>query len=95
MKVACTAREIEVRAVIRHIDYNKVFESVRSYQKFEAKLSRLQYLNRHQKVGSANWRAAQLKIAKLHGKIANIRHDALHKLTTYLAKVRLVPVRSL
>ncbi|NES70927.1 MAG: IS200/IS605 family element transposase accessory protein TnpB, partial [Okeania sp. SIO2D1] len=64
----------------------KVFESLRSYQRFEAKLSRLQYLNRHKEMGSANWRAAQLKIARLHRKVANIRKDALHKLTTYLAK---------
>nr|WP_293059620.1 transposase [Okeania sp. SIO2B3] len=64
----------------------KVFESVRAYQKFEAKLSRLQYLNRHKDLGSANGRAAQRKIARLHRKVANIRQDALHKLTTYLAK---------
>ncbi|MDJ0519246.1 MAG: RNA-guided endonuclease TnpB family protein [Trichodesmium sp. MO_231.B1] len=64
----------------------KVFESVKSYQRFEAKLSRLQYLNRHKQVGSANGRAAQRKIARLHRKVANIRQDALHKLTTYLAK---------
>ena len=64
----------------------KVFESVKSYQRFESKLSLLQYLHRNKMLGSANWRAAQLKIAKLHRKIANIRKDALHKLTTYLAK---------
>nr|WP_293106769.1 transposase [Okeania sp. SIO2F4] len=64
----------------------KVFESVKPLQSMIAKLSRLQYLHRHKKVGSANWRAAQLKIAKLHRKVANIRKDALHKLTTYLAK---------
>ena len=64
----------------------KVFESVKSYRKFEAKLSRLQYLNRHKNLGSANWKKAQLKIARLHRKIANIRKDTLHKLTTYLAK---------
>ncbi len=64
----------------------KVFESVKSYRKFEAKLSQLQYLNRNKNIGSANWRKAQLKIAKVHRKIANIRKDALHKLTTYLAK---------
>ena len=29
---------------------------------------------------------SQLKIAKLHAKISNIRRDTLHKLTTYLAK---------
>nr|WP_293166394.1 RNA-guided endonuclease TnpB family protein [Okeania sp. SIO2C9] len=59
---------------------------MKSYQRFEAKLSRLQYLNRHKEVGSANGRAAQRKIARLHRKVANIRQDALHKLTTYLAK---------
>ncbi len=64
----------------------KVFESVKSYRKSEAKLSRLQYINRNKIIGSANWREAQLKIAKLHTKVANIRKDALHKLTTYLAK---------
>ncbi len=64
----------------------KVFESVRSYHKFEAKLSRVQYLNRHKQVGSANWKKAQRKIVRLHRKVANIRQDALHKLTTYLAK---------
>nr|WP_237397028.1 transposase [Okeania sp. KiyG1] len=64
----------------------KVFESVNSYRKFEAKLSRLQYLNRNKIIGSANWRKAQLKIARLHRRVANIRKDALHKLTTYLAK---------
>jgi len=52
----------------------------------EEKLSRLQYLNRNKIIGSANWRAAQLKIGALHGRVANIRKDALHKLTTYLAK---------
>ena len=64
----------------------KVFKSVKSYQKFEAKLSREQYLNRHKEVGSANWKKAQQKIRRLHRKVANIRQDALHKLTTYLAK---------
>ncbi|NES68177.1 MAG: IS200/IS605 family element transposase accessory protein TnpB, partial [Okeania sp. SIO2D1] len=64
----------------------KVFASVKAYRTLQEKLSRLQYLNRNKIIGSANWRAAQLKIAKLHTKVANIRHDVLHKLTTYLAK---------
>ncbi len=63
-----------------------VFPGAKSYNKFENKLSNLQYLNRNKIIGSANWRAAQLKIAKLHTKVANIRKDVLHKLTTYLAK---------
>ncbi|NEQ40325.1 MAG: transposase [Okeania sp. SIO3I5] len=55
---------------------------MKSYHKFEAKLSREQYLNRHKEVGSANWKKAQQKIGRLHRKVANIRQDALHKLTT-------------
>ncbi len=65
-----------------------VFESVKSYRSFEDKLSRLQYLHRNKIIGSANWKKAQLKIVTLHRRVANIRHDALYKLTTY---VRLEP----
>lgn len=46
----------------------------------------MQYLNRHKEVGSANWKAVQLKIPRLPIKVANIRQDALHKLKIYLAK---------
>ena len=71
----------------------KVFPSVKAYQT-EAKLSGMPRLNRHKikgflrnatqtkKTGSL----AQLKIARLHRRTRNIRQDALHKLTTYLAK---------
>ncbi|NEP04960.1 MAG: IS200/IS605 family element transposase accessory protein TnpB [Okeania sp. SIO2G4] len=64
----------------------EVFPGAKSYRKLEAQLSRLQYLNRHKVKFSNNWKKAQLKIAKLHSKIADIRKDTLHKLTTYLAK---------
>ncbi len=63
-----------------------VFFGAKSYHKYEAKLSRLQWLNRHKVIGSANWKKAQLAIARLHQTIANVRKDTLHKLTTYLAK---------
>ncbi|MCL2937393.1 MAG: transposase [Trichodesmium sp. St18_bin1] len=42
----------------------------------------MQYLNRNKEIGSANWKKTQLKIARLYGKVRNIRKDALHKLTT-------------
>jgi putative transposase len=64
----------------------EVFEGAKSYRKLEAKLSRLQWLNRHKQIGSANWKKAQVKIARLHQRIANVRKDTLHKLTTNLAK---------
>jgi len=63
-----------------------VVEGAKSYRKYESKLSRLQWLNRHKQIGSSNWKKAQVKIARLHRKIANIRSDTLHKLTTYLAQ---------
>ena len=64
----------------------EVISSPRAYKHNEAQLARLQYLNRHKKPGSNNYRKAQLKVARLHQRIANIRKDTLHKLTHYLAK---------
>lgn len=64
----------------------EVVLGAKSYKKYEAKLSRMQWLNRHKIIGSANWKKAQMQIARLHRKIANIRSCTLHKLTTLLAK---------
>jgi putative transposase len=64
----------------------EVVLGAKSYKKQEAKLSRIQWLNRRKIKGSANWKKAQMQIARLHMKIANIRKDTLHKLTTLLAK---------
>ena len=64
----------------------EVFDGVKSYKKYENKLSRMQYLNRHKKVGSNNYRKSQIKIARLHQKIRSIRAYSLHKITTYLSK---------
>ncbi len=63
-----------------------VIAGAKSYKKYEAKLSKMQWLNRHKIIGSNNWKKANLQIARLHRKIANIRKDTLHKLTTLLAK---------
>jgi putative transposase len=64
----------------------EVIQGAKSYKKYEAKLSRIQWLNRHKVKGSANWKKAQMQIARLHRKIANSRAYSLHKLTTLLAK---------
>ncbi|MBD0343425.1 MAG: IS200/IS605 family element transposase accessory protein TnpB [Coleofasciculus sp. Co-bin14] len=64
----------------------EVFNGIKAYKKHEKKLARLQWLNRHKQPHSSNWKKAQLKIARLHQKIANIRKDTLHKITSYLAK---------
>jgi putative transposase len=64
----------------------ELFEGAKAYRQLESRLSRLQWLNRHKQRGSENWKKAQSKIAQLHQRIANIRKDTIHKLTTYLAK---------
>ena len=64
----------------------EVVLGAKSYKKYAGLLSRIQWLNRHKVIGSNNWKKAQNEIARLHRKIANIRKDTLHKLTTLLAK---------
>jgi putative transposase len=63
-----------------------VFVGIKAYKKLEHKLSRLQFLNRKKVKGSSNWKKAQLKIAGLHRRIANMRKDCLLKISSYLAK---------
>lgn len=56
------------------------------------KLKRLsRSLSRKQK-GSRNRKKAQMRLARLHGRIHNTRQDFLHKLTTELAKTKSVIV---
>jgi putative transposase len=56
------------------------------HKKLLGRLRRLsQSLSRKQK-GSNNRAKAKIKLARLHARIANIRQDCLHKLTTQLAK---------
>ena len=59
-----------------------VFKGAKAKERYEKRLSRLQWLNRNKQIGSNNWKKAQIRIAKLHAQIVNIRKDTLHKLTT-------------
>jgi putative transposase len=51
-----------------------------------AKLARLQRKLSRQKKFSNNWRKTVRRIAKLHQKVARVRHDFLHKLSTRWSK---------
>ena len=64
----------------------EVFEGAKALKLLEKKLRSLQYRSRHKVLHSSSWRKAQIKIASLHQRIANIRRDYVHKMTTYLAK---------
>jgi putative transposase len=64
----------------------EVFENQKHLAAAQKKLRRLnRWLARKQK-GSNNWHKAKRKLARLHLRIANLRADATHKLTTRLAQ---------
>jgi putative transposase len=83
--VECVGVDLGITALAT-LSTGEVFKGASSYKKYELKLARLQYLLRHKVVGSNSYKKAQLKIAQIHRKIANIRKDSLHKLTTYISK---------
>lgn len=63
-----------------------VIENPRHLQKSERKLKRAQQaLNRKTK-GSNRRAKAKAKLARIHAHVSNQRHDALHKLTTWLTE---------
>ncbi|NMG21615.1 RNA-guided endonuclease InsQ/TnpB family protein [Brasilonema bromeliae] len=64
----------------------EVVNGSKSYRKYRQKLARLQRRLSRKVKHSSNWYSAVIDVAKLHRKIANIRGDTLHKLTTYLSK---------
>jgi putative transposase len=64
-------------------------ETIEGPKAHKAALKRLRRANKtlaRRRKGSANWRKAKLRLQKIHARIANIRKDATHKLTTRLAR---------
>jgi putative transposase len=64
----------------------KVFNNPKAYRKMSTRLKRLQRRVRKKVKGSQNHTKVLRKLAKLHARVANIRKDAIHKLTNYLAQ---------
>lgn len=64
----------------------QVFDAPPEYKRLNAKIAKLQYLNRNKQRGSQEYKDFQKRIARLHYKLTCIRKDFLNKLTTYLAK---------
>lgn len=63
-----------------------VFENPKAYTKAMIRLARLQRDLRRKVFQSKNWHKAKLKVAKAHRQVADIRSNAIHHLTNYLAK---------
>lgn len=58
----------------------------RTFRKYERLLSRWQRTLSRRKKGGKNREKARLKVAQLHEKVRNARHDFLHKLSTRLIR---------
>ncbi|WAN70175.1 transposase [Moorena producens JHB] len=63
-----------------------VFENPRAYKKANKKLARIQRELSRIQIGYKNRYKTQLKLAKAHQRVANIRKDAIDKLTSWLGK---------
>ena len=63
-----------------------VFPSLKPYRQAKKQLARLQKQLSRKVKGSKNRHKAQIKLARKHSQVANIRRDCLHKITTYIAK---------
>jgi putative transposase len=63
-----------------------VFPNLKPYRRAKQKLARLQRSVSRKEKGSSNRRKAVLKLARQHRRVAAIRNDAIHKITTHLAQ---------
>jgi len=64
----------------------QTFANPKAYRRMSRKMKRLQRRVSKRFKGSNNRKKVVSKLAKLHLKVSNIRKNAIHKLTTYLAK---------
>ncbi len=73
-------------ATIHSSDGNSYkIDNPKGYKRHLKRLKRLQIQASRKKKASNNRKKANVRLAKLHEKVANIRKDSLHKLTTKLA----------
>lgn len=68
------------------LDDGTAFDNPKALHTALKKLAREQQKLSRRTKGSANWERQRVKVARLHEHIANIRKDALHKVTTTLIR---------
>jgi putative transposase len=64
----------------------EAYENPKFLRKLEPKLIRAQRTLFRRKIGSSNWHKQRIKVARIHERIANARHDYLQKISTHLVK---------
>ena len=62
------------------------FKALNPDRKAQQKLTRTQRRLAKKVKGYKNWEKSKLQVQKLHRRVANLRKDYLHKMTTYIAK---------
>jgi len=68
--------------------YGEIFHNPKAYKEHMRKLKRYQRSVSRKKKGSNNKKKAILKLSRLHKKVADIRNDASHKMTTQVVKTK-------
>ncbi len=64
----------------------RVYDAKNSFKKRQARLAKLQQRLSKKKKGSSNFKKLKKRINKLHLKVANIRQDYLHQVSTDISK---------
>ncbi|WPZ17016.1 IS200/IS605 family element RNA-guided endonuclease TnpB [Geobacillus subterraneus] len=62
------------------------YENLKWFRQLEKKLAKAQRILSRRKKGGSNWNKQRIKVARLHEKITNARHDYLHKISTEIVK---------
>ncbi|WPZ16936.1 IS200/IS605 family element RNA-guided endonuclease TnpB [Geobacillus subterraneus] len=62
------------------------YENPKWFRQLEKKLAKAQRILSRRKKGGSNWNKQRIKVARLHEKITNARHDYLHKISTEIVK---------
>jgi putative transposase len=63
-----------------------VYQPINSYSKKQKQLAHQQRKLSRKIKSSANWKEQKLKVQKIHAKIANVRNDYIHKVSSELSK---------
>lgn len=84
-ETSATGIDLGIEAFAATSDGN-LYRPLNSFRKLEKNLAKAQRKLKNKKKFSNNWEKQKRVIAKLHRKIANARHDFLHKLSRRISK---------
>ncbi|MBV8371020.1 MAG: transposase [Candidatus Eremiobacteraeota bacterium] len=87
--------DLGITALVTLSDQTPKVSGVKALRRYLDKVRRLSRIISRMRRGSRNCGKAKTKLARLHTRIANIRSDALHKVTTYLTRYRTIAIEDL